>query len=202
MAEVRRPIQARAFRRREQLLDAAARLLGRDGWDGLSTNAVAREAKTGVGTVYEYFRDKESLVKGLLERYEARLRSAITEAISAGSDDALRSSDAVVEAFARVWRAEPGYRAVWTATQTSALLARTGERWATSFTDDLALVLGRFFPRMPKPTARLVARTAVHLVSGLLLAAMAGPPRAERAMIEETKLALRSYLAARAAPFA
>lgn len=201
VVEVRRPVQARAIRRREQILDAAARLLAREGFRGLNTNAVAREAETAVGTLYEYFRDKEALVEGLLLRYEDRLRSAIHQALEQAGPDPLAAADGVVDAFAHVWRDEPGYRAVWTASQSESLLSRTSERWATSFTSDLTSVIRGYFPKMPKATASLTARAAVHLVSGLLLAAMTGPTRFERAMVIETKLALRSYLTARAAPF-
>jgi hypothetical protein len=58
------------------------------------------------------------------------------------------------------------------------------------------VVVRGFFPHLSAAEARAVARTAVHLVSGLLLAAMAGPTRDESAMISETKVALRAYLAA------
>src|SRR3954469_25288550 len=116
----RAPIQGRAKRRRESILDAVARILDRDGYDALTTNAVAREASAAVGTVYEYFADREALLEALLERHRLRLAVAIDEAIG-GSGDALAIGDRVVDAFARVWREEPGYRATWSATQMTSL---------------------------------------------------------------------------------
>jgi len=52
---------------------------------------------------------------------------------------------------------------------------------------------------MQASRATLVANTAVYLVSGLLLAATCGPRRAEKALIAETKVALRAYLKGRLA---
>jgi AcrR family transcriptional regulator len=187
-------------RRREELLDAAASVLDRGGWDALNTNRVAREAGTSIGTLYQYFRDKDALLAGLLARHEARLQGAIEAAIARGGADPFAVADAVVDAFAEVWRSEPGYRAAWGASQTGGLVARTGQRWGATFTRRVTVLLRGYFPQLAPEAARVVARTAVHLVSGLLLAAMAGSARSERAMIHETKLALRAYLAARAAP--
>jgi AcrR family transcriptional regulator len=192
----RKPVQARAVRRREAILDATARVLERRGWDGLTTNAVAREAKASIGTVYEYFASKEALLGGLLARHEIRLRAAIEQGLAQGGGDPLAAGDAVVEAFASVWRGEPGYRAAWSATQTGGLVRRAGDAWASAFVARVGLVLRGLFPNVAPRTARVVARTAVHLVSGLLLAAMAGPAREERSMIVETKRALRAYLIA------
>jgi AcrR family transcriptional regulator len=187
-------------RRREDLLDATASVLDRGGWDALNTNAVAREAGTSIGTLYQYFRDKEALLAGLLARHEVRLQGAVEAAIARGGTDPFAVGDAVVDAFAEVWRSEPGYRAAWAASQTGGLLARTGERWGADFTQRFTVLFRGYFPHLAPEAAPVMARTAVHLVSGLLLAAAAGSARGERAMIEETKLVLRAYLAARAAP--
>jgi AcrR family transcriptional regulator len=193
---VRRPTQARAVRRREEILDATARVLDKDGWDSLTTNGVAREAGTSIGTVYEYFSSREALLAGLLERHEQHLRDAIEAAFARAGGDPFAAADAVVDAFVSVWRSEPGYRAAWSASQTGGLLGRTGDRWAAGFTRRVGTVLRGFFPSAASTTATATARTAVYLVSGLLLAAMSGPARHERRLVAETKRALRAYIAA------
>lgn len=185
------------MRRRDEILDATARVLERNGWDGLTTNAVARDAGTAIGTVYEYFSSREELLSGLLARHEVRLREAIDKAVARGGEDPFAVADSVVDAFASVWRSEPGYRAAWSASQTGGLLERTGDQWAKTFAQRVAQVLRGFFPAASRASASVTAQTAVHLVSGLLLAAMSGPVRQERTMIAETKRALRAYLAAR-----
>ncbi|UJR78795.1 TetR/AcrR family transcriptional regulator [Sandaracinus amylolyticus] len=194
---VRRPVQERARKRREALLDATARILDREGWDALTTNAVAREAGAAVGTVYEYFPSREALLVGLLERHGERLGAVIDEAIAGSEGDLARGCDAVVDAFARFWIEEPGYRAAWLGAQASEVLAKTGAEWGDRFGKRLADVLAVFAPALPSRERGIVARTAVHLVSGLLLVAVTSSPRARRAMIAETKIALRAYLGAR-----
>lgn len=191
----RTPIQARAIRRRDAVLDAAARILDRQGYDGLTTNAVAAEAGVGVGTVYEYFRGREALVHGLLVRHGARLAAAVDAALAAGGGRAAIAGR-MVDVLERFWREEPGYRAAWTATQLPGLLRDTGDAWSTAFTERIAVALGGM-TRRPLRWRRGVARAVVHLVSGLVMVAALSPPAERRALLAETKIAVEAYLAAR-----
>lgn len=194
---VRVPTQERALRRRESILDATARILDRDGYDALTTNAVAREAGTAIGTVYEYFDGREALLEALLVRLSSRLGDAIDRAVAAGGADALAIADRIVDVFARVWREEPGYRAAWSSAQVTDLLQATGNAWSDDFTARIAALVRSLAPGVKAADARIVARTAVHLVSGLLLVAMSSSAATSRALVGETKLALRAYLIAR-----
>lgn len=48
--------------KREDILEAAVTILGRDGFNGLSIQKLAKEAKVAAGTVYLYFKDKDSVI--------------------------------------------------------------------------------------------------------------------------------------------
>jgi hypothetical protein len=61
----------------------------------------------------------------------------------------------------------------------------------------VAALVRELAPGASTAEARVVARTAVHLVSGLLLVAMSSSPSVSRTLIAETKIALRAYLVAR-----
>jgi AcrR family transcriptional regulator len=191
---VRTPVQARARERREALLDATARLLDEGGYDAVTTNAVAREAKTGIGTVYEYFPSREALLEGLLERYRIRLEAVFDAAVAAAPGTWQGAVELVVEAFADFWLREPGYRALWGAVHVSPLLAETGQAWAETFTRRFAALGLEAADQLPPARRRLIARVAVHLVSGLLQVAVQAPARVRRAIVEETKRALVAYL--------
>jgi len=51
--------------KRRGYLDAAVRIIVRDGLDGLTMNAIAREVDAAVGTIYGYFSHKSALVTEL-----------------------------------------------------------------------------------------------------------------------------------------
>lgn len=51
------------------ILEAAARILADDGWQGVNTNAIARRAGVSVGSVYEYFPDKQAILAVIIDRH-------------------------------------------------------------------------------------------------------------------------------------
>jgi len=65
------PVQPRGARTLQAVLDAAHHILKTDGIDGLTTSAVAREARMAVGTVYRLFPNKEAIV---CKVYEDKIR--------------------------------------------------------------------------------------------------------------------------------
>ena len=83
----RRPYAARvpADVRREQLLDAAIAVIVRDGYAGVSVEAIAREAGVTRPVVYGVFDGLTPLLTALLDRQEARALAQLQEAMS---DDA------------------------------------------------------------------------------------------------------------------
>ncbi len=83
----RRPYAARvpADVRREQLLDAAIAVIVRDGYAGVSVDAIAREAEVTRPVVYGVFDGLGPLLTALLDRQEARALAQLQEAVS---DDA------------------------------------------------------------------------------------------------------------------
>jgi AcrR family transcriptional regulator len=65
----KQPMQARSKTMVESILRATARILVREGYAALTTNGVAEEAGASVGSLYQYFPSKESLVAALLDRH-------------------------------------------------------------------------------------------------------------------------------------
>lgn len=51
------------------ILDATAQLLVKDGYERLSTNRVAERAGVSVGSLYQYFPNKEALLAALIDRH-------------------------------------------------------------------------------------------------------------------------------------
>src|SRR5215510_5098878 len=75
----KQPRQRRSKETVEAILEAAARILVRHGYDGANTNRIAAAAGVSVGSLYQYFPNKESLVAALAAERTGRI-SAILEA--------------------------------------------------------------------------------------------------------------------------
>jgi AcrR family transcriptional regulator len=73
----KRPRQERSRATVETVLAATARILVKRGWDGLSTNAVAEAAGVSIGSLYQYFPNKEALVAALIEKHVEDMSSAL-----------------------------------------------------------------------------------------------------------------------------
>jgi len=58
-------------RTRERLLDAAAKVVHRDGAQALTLDAVAQEAEVSKGGLLYHFKSKNDLVNAMVERWMA-----------------------------------------------------------------------------------------------------------------------------------
>lgn len=65
----KRPRQERAKATVETILEASARILVKRGFDGFTTNEVATAAGVSIGSLYQYFPNKEALVAALIEKH-------------------------------------------------------------------------------------------------------------------------------------
>src|ERR1700733_7205513 len=59
------------------ILEAAARILIREGFDKASTNRIAEVAGVSVGSVYQYFPSKEAIVAALIDRHNQEVMHAV-----------------------------------------------------------------------------------------------------------------------------
>ncbi|MCR5881068.1 TetR/AcrR family transcriptional regulator [Phenylobacterium sp. J367] len=79
------PRQARSQATFAAILDACARMLAQGPYDALTTNAIAERAGVSIGTLYEYFPNRESIVAALAaescRRLVTRMEAAIVETI-------------------------------------------------------------------------------------------------------------------------
>ncbi len=92
------PIQQRARMTVEQIVEAAAQLIEERGLGGYNTNGIAARAGISIGSLYQYFPDKDAIMVALARRETAALRGDIAAArLDPGSREALiRLIDATV----------------------------------------------------------------------------------------------------------
>lgn len=81
-AKRRAPAQARARQTREMILEAAIQLLEKRGLRAFSTNSLAAAAGFGVGTIYQYFENKQEILDALGRHERDRRLARTTEALT------------------------------------------------------------------------------------------------------------------------
>lgn len=72
------PVQERSKETVRRIFDAAARVLEDRGYDGLSTNRIAAAAGISPGSLYQYFPNKEAILKAMVSEYTDQLVNRVS----------------------------------------------------------------------------------------------------------------------------
>ncbi len=116
-AEVRVPQQARSRRTRARILDAAAGVFEKGGYDETTTAEIARQAGVAVGSIYSYFADKRAILLELLDETVAQMGAEVVAELAPERwrDVDLREKvRALVETVLKTRRLRPGVqRILW-----------------------------------------------------------------------------------------
>jgi AcrR family transcriptional regulator len=90
----KRPKQDRAAQTRQRILDSAARVFAEYGYAAGTTNRIAEHAELSIGSLYQYFPNKDSILHALMDAHVEAGRQLLVERLSCGLperlDDALR----------------------------------------------------------------------------------------------------------------
>lgn len=84
----RKPVQARSRKIKLQIMDAAHEVMRQHGVRAITTNAVAAQAGVKVGSIYDYFPNKEAIIA---EIYEGKL-AAVRAFLEAGCEEIERDT--------------------------------------------------------------------------------------------------------------
>lgn len=93
---------ARAGSRRRQVLDAAVKVMGRNGFHQMSMQDLAAEAKVSVGLIYRYFGGKEDLLLATIVRILDAFRDQLAPVIAAAGDDVVDQLTAGVRRYIEI----------------------------------------------------------------------------------------------------
>jgi AcrR family transcriptional regulator len=134
------PRQDRAKATVDAILRAAAHILRTQGYDALSTNQVAKKAGVSIGSLYQYFPSKESLVLALEEEHAKEMRQLMMQTMEQMQGAPVqRVVQTFIEIMMHVHEVDPklhrvlseqvprigGYEKVRELTQPGAMLVRT-----------------------------------------------------------------------------
>jgi AcrR family transcriptional regulator len=88
----KQPLQDRSRETVAVILEAAARILEERGFEGYNTNAIAERGGISVGSLYQYFPNKDALTLALIERFEGTLLQSVRTAIGGSEGRNLQTS--------------------------------------------------------------------------------------------------------------
>lgn len=190
----RNPKQARAQATVDAILAATFQLLEADGAAKLTTNRIAERAGVSIGTLYQYFEDRDDILAAMGERQAEALRQKVTEIVLASPEqDGIRT---IIQAIMSGIEGSPETRIVLMdalfKARGESVLSQHHNAFMSSVSDrsELSFALGRES-----------AFVLTHAVICLLRAAAAEPELEldPKALEDELVLLIESYLAGLAA---
>jgi AcrR family transcriptional regulator len=86
------PQQDRSKMTVDAILTAAAHILTEDGYDTASTNHIAERAGVSIGSLYQYFPNKEAIMTAVRERHTNEMAEIVESAVSQTAQQSLEAA--------------------------------------------------------------------------------------------------------------
>lgn len=197
----RTPRQARGRERVEVILDAAEALFAEVGYEAASTNAIAARAGVPIGSIYQFFANKQALLNAVAERYRAGAAALLDSVLTPSVADL--PTPELVEVILGVMVEFGAQRIGFTRIVLHSGAHPDLDAAASYIFADVAArfdaLIARRAPNVAPARRALAVRLSLVAISALLAEAIAAKPQGEpavHAIIAETKLMLGAYLAA------
>jgi len=165
----RRPSGARGARRRDLILDTAADLLTEGGTEAINTNILAARAGISIGSVYQYFANKEAILAALGERYIQQLGNNTMAALQqdvSGLDFAAMV-DRVVNPMIAFERQHPAFRHLDAGQEKQGTLAISAQKVDQEILATIYSLLLRICPGLNPTQGWQMARVTKALYKGM-----------------------------------
>lgn len=193
----RRAKQSRAKQSVDRILAAAAAQLARGGAAAVTTTALAADAGLAVGSLYQYFADRDAVLLALHQRRMAALAETLAADLAILPADAAWTVtlDHLIDHLAAAVVEEPGFVALM-----RYVASRRGHQDPVTVIGPLeqpiAVALRRLLPALDDESFALVLRVSAAILAGLTdLALSRDDLRWRGSVLFELRGALQGYLA-------
>jgi len=192
----RTPRQARSRDRVDAILSAARELIGARGNDAVSMREIAARARVPIASVYDYFEDKNAILRQLMVGYmgkiQMRLAAILVEAVTVA--DLFHAIDAMVDAMVAIFREERELPTIWGAVQANTTLRNLDVEDGRLIAEFL---IARFRAVLPDADPEALRDACIYAVSTISttvrMAVYTNPADGER-LIREFKTLMRLRL--------
>jgi AcrR family transcriptional regulator len=193
----RQPKQQRGKDRVEKILDAAAAVFDRVGYEAANTHMIAAEAKTAIGSIYQFFPDKAAIFNAMELRHIERVKDMWSQfATSDIVQLPLRQLiHALTVAVAKLFE-QPVSRAVFVQFFISREMFQSIDEGMTQEAIHLmASILQRKNPSLSASQCSLLAEVCVHSSNAVMLSALrSSDHQHQQQLTEQIEDLMVSYL--------
>jgi len=190
------PQQDRGQRRVDKILDAAAQMFAEVGYEAATTNAIAARANTSVGSLYQFFPNKESILQMLAACYLDQLRALHDQVLTAETAQLPLPMllDSIIDPLAEFKAAQPGFEPIFFGAHASASLAAAAEELHQTVIRRVDAIFAARAPALTASQRNLYVTISVAVVEALLPLSESAAELSRAQIIAETKRLLLVYL--------
>jgi len=192
----KQPQQERAKNTVEKLLDVTEQLLDEIGLDAVTTIVIAERASLSVGTVYEYFPNKQSILFALAGRWIATLERVLgaNEVEERGFRSWSEWCDSYLNAMFDIYAQERGLVRYYDTLVSVPELRALDLRVDSAMTGYLQRSISIFFPKVNKEALDVLTRMLITIVHNTLRFAVSLPPTAKRKMMDNLHFIVQTLI--------
>ena len=197
----RAPLQRRSVETVQAILEASAQVFERHGYANGTTNRIAERAGVSIGTLYQYFPNKDAILVALTERHlqeGMRLLGPVMRALAEDPPPLRTALERIVGALLELHRGQPRlHRVLFEEAPRPPRIRRTLDR---VFDEACAALTGYLAlrPEIRVADAQLAAQLVVQAIEAITHGLVIHPRRATAAerYASETVVMLERYLLA------
>jgi AcrR family transcriptional regulator len=187
----RMPTQARSRERVELILRTARELIGERGNDAVSMREIATAAGVPIGSVYQYFPDKSTLLFTIMEEYYERIRAALQAELEAlhKAEDLPEVAGRCMQLYTELFREDPLLSNIWAGTQADPRLVEQDMRDSYRNADLFSKAILGVLPALRKSDVKAFTLFFSHVTGSVVrFAKIAGETDGKSLLKEAQKL--------------
>ncbi|MEL6271294.1 MAG: TetR/AcrR family transcriptional regulator [Chloroflexota bacterium] len=190
------PTTKRGKERVNKILDAAAELIVEMGYADITTNHIADRADTSVGSLYQYFKNKDTVLEALADRYLEQLHAVLDEGFKAVAAQ-MSLPDVVayfLEGTLKFYTMYPGFEPLFFGAVKTESLEAIGHTAYTDMVTMMQAVLQQHLPQRPPDELQPMAHAVISLCKLQLPHRHNLPPELRDAYVKQVTAMARAYV--------
>jgi AcrR family transcriptional regulator len=185
------PQQQRGARRVAEVLESAAAVIAEAGYEAATMTQIAERAGASIGAVYQYFPNKEAIVRALRTQYgdEMEARWSLLDSEVSGLT-VKEMANCLIDVMVQYMEERPAYIPLLSAP----LQFKRDEAARNRLRERFAELFRRKNPSLSKETAFSIANVTLQVVKALNPLYADAKPKERQELIREFKLVVIAYL--------
>lgn len=193
------PKRTRGHLRVKAILDAASEVFAEVGYDAATTNEIAARSSTSIGSLYQFFPNKEAILFALAARYRDEVREVYAAVLTPDAFQQPMSKviSQLIDGLIKFNRSHMGYAQICFQQIPSLQVSPDLQELHLANQRSLETILAHYGPHLSPVERTLYASVGLTLVTALLSTAfkyhVASNREGVRQTLKQTKIALTAY---------